>query len=264
MIATRSAAVAAAVVMVACAQATPVEGQPIARRVAAVRDGKVRMTFAARRDICGYGNSISRGGSHRMNWTSDQSSDVEYDDDCSRGPVRLVLTMDGGRIIKLRTYVGGSWRPAVGGVTDLGAVSVKEAADYLVLLAATDPGAVGREAIMPATLADSVRIWPQLFRIARNEDRPRETRKQAIFWLGQAAGDVIAPDRNPGKETDDEEVKKQAVFALSQRRNGEAVPALIQVARNNRYPEVRKTALFWLGQSADPRAISLFEEILSR
>jgi HEAT repeat protein len=57
-------------------------------------------------------------------------------------------------------------------------------------------------------------------------------------------------------------VKKQAVFALSQRRNGEAVQALIQVARNNRDPEVRRTALFWLGQTNDPRAVALFEEIL--
>jgi HEAT repeat protein len=65
-----------------------------------------------------------------------------------------------------------------------------------------------------------------------------------------------------GRETDDEEVKKQAVFALSQRRDGEAVPALIQVARNNRDPSVRRTALFWLGQTTDPRAVSLFEEIL--
>jgi hypothetical protein len=27
-------------------------------------------------------------------------------------------------------------------------------------------------------------------------------------------------------------------------------------------PELRRTALFWLGQSNDPRAIDLFEEIL--
>jgi len=37
-----------------------------------------------------------------------------------------------------------------------------------------------------------------------------------------------------------------------------------EVARNNRDPEVRRSALFWLGQSGDPRAISLFEEILRK
>jgi HEAT repeat protein len=42
------------------------------------------------------------------------------------------------------------------------------------------------------------------------------------------------------------------------------VPALINVARSNRSPAIRKSALFWLGQTNDPRAIALFEEILTR
>jgi HEAT repeat protein len=86
-----------------------------------------------------------------------------------------------------------------------------------------------------------------------------------MFWLGQAASDVVAPDNyGKGRETEDSEVKKQAVFALSQHRSGESVSALIQVARNNRNPEVRRSALFWLGQSGDPRALDVFEQILSR
>jgi HEAT repeat protein len=119
---------------------------------------------------------------------------------------------------------------------------------------------------MPVTLADSVRVWPRLFTIAKDESIPSQTRKDALFWIGQAAADKISPPetRYAVKGNEDEEVKKSAVFALSQRRNGEAVPALIQIARNNRDPEVRKSALFWLGQTADPRAISLFEEILGR
>ena len=200
-----------------------------------------------------------------MSWGSDQSPDVVYDEECSRSPVRLVLTVDDGRVTKIRTYVGGRWRPATVETTDLGAVSTKAATDYLISLASNDQGKVGREAIMPATLADSVTVWPQLFRVARGANIPSETRKQAVFWLGQAASDVVSPDHyGRERESDDSEVRKQAVFALSQRRNGEAVPALIQVARNNRDPEVRRTAIFWLGQSGDPRAISLFEEILRR
>jgi len=37
---------------------------------------------------------------------------------------------------------------------------------------------------------------------------------------------------------------------------------LIQVARTNRNPEVRKRAIFWLGQSKDERALSFIEEVL--
>lgn len=239
------------------------EGQSLASRVARVSDGKVRFTFASRPEICGFGNSISRGGSNRMNWTSDQSPDVIYDEECSRSPVRMVLSVNGGRVTKVRTYVGGRWRPMTSETTDLGAVSVRDATSYLLSLATTVDGSAGRDAIMPATLADSVTIWPQLFRIARDDGVSRETKRQAVFWLGQAASEVVSPDRSlKGLESEESEVKKQAVFALSQRRNGEAVPALIQVARNNRDPEVRRTALFWLGQSNDPRAVALFEEIL--
>jgi hypothetical protein len=40
------------------------------------------------------------------------------------------------------------------------------------------------------------------------------------------------------------------------------VPLLIDTARRNRNPVVRKQAMFWLGQSNDPRALSFFEEVL--
>jgi hypothetical protein len=44
----------------------------------------------------------------------------------------------------------------------------------------------------------------------------------------------------------------------------EGIPKLIEVARTNRNPEVRKQAYFWLGQTHDPRAVAFFEEILKR
>ncbi|HVF40120.1 MAG TPA: HEAT repeat domain-containing protein [Gemmatimonadaceae bacterium] len=243
--------------------AQSVEAQNIARRVASAPDGKVRMTYASRPDYCGHGSSISRGSTTRTNWSSDRSEDVEYENDCSRGPVRLVLHTQGGRVTKIRTHVGGRWRQPVGTVTDLGHVSAREATDFLLGLAATYETRVAREAIHPATMADSVVIWPALLRIARDNDRPRETQKQAVFWLGQAAGEKLTVHLT-GEDDVDTQIREQAVFALSQRRNAEAVPALLQVARTNRSPKVRKSALFWLGQTADPRAISLFEEILTR
>jgi len=58
-------------------------------------------------------------------------------------------------------------------------------------------------------------------------------------------------------------VKEQAVFALSQQPRDAGVPALIRIARTHPEPGVRRKALFWLGQSGDPRALALFEEILS-
>jgi hypothetical protein len=42
------------------------------------------------------------------------------------------------------------------------------------------------------------------------------------------------------------------------------VPTIVDVARSDRDPEVRKQALFWLGQSDDPWAMDFFAEVLER
>lgn len=240
--------------------------QSIAQRVASAPDGKVRMTFAARPDVCGHGTFISRGHNNRISWNDNEyNSDVEYAEYCDESPVRLVLQVSGRRVTKIRTYVGGRWRAPTGTVTDFGTVSVRAATDYLMSLAESDVSHASREAIFPLTLADSVVIWPGLVRMARNSSLTGELRKQAVFWLSQIAGDQVTSNlaNIVREDTIDREVRKQAVFALSQRR-GEGVPALLQIARTNRDPEVRKTAMFWLGQTNDPRAIALFEEILKK
>lgn len=259
---TRIAALTLGFVVVACVVPARGQAQSIAQRVSAAPDGTVRFSFAAKPGICGHDNSISHGNSSRYNWSPEASADVEYDVECDSDPVRVVLQVRGGSVHSLRTYVGGRWRPA-NAITDLGTVSTRAASDYLLSLASERDGAVAREAIMPATFADSVTVWPALAKIARDLDRPSSTRKQALFWLAMAAGDRVDRD---GESRDDPatEVKKQAVFALSQHRSNESVGTLIEVARKNRDPDVRRSALFWLGQSNDPRAVSVFEEILNR
>ena len=235
----------------------PLAAQSLAQRVQGAGDGTVRLSFAAREGVC------SRGpGSITI--LDDDDADEEWESDCEGGPVRVSLRIQGGRVADSETYVGGRWRAGRGRVTDLGVVPPQEAADLLLALAPHVSDDDGGELVTAATLADSVVVWPQLLRMARDSGIREETRRQAVFWLGQAAGhaatrglDSIA--RDSGGEI---EIRKQAVFALSQRPAEEGVPILIRIARSNRHPELRKTALFWLGQSEDPRALTLFEEIL--
>jgi hypothetical protein len=243
-------------------------GQSIASKVARVSNGTVRMTFAARPGICGSGNSIrSSNGRGRTSWGDNwnNSPDVEWETDCSMGPARVVLDRRAGELTDLRFYVGGRWRPA-SDVVDLGTVPAREAADYLLSIVQNDRGSIGRKAIFPATIADSAEIWPTLIKIARNQDLPRESRTQSVFWLGQAAGDAATANLNSLvlDNSVDREIREQAVFALSQRPRDEGVPALIAVAKTNKDPEIRKKALFWLGQSGDPRALDLFEQLLTK
>jgi HEAT repeat protein len=145
-------------------------------------------------------------------------------------------------------------------------VSSREAANFLVSFAQGDRGRMGSKAIFPATMADSADVWPALMRIARDPNVPRDTRNQSVFWLGQAAGEAVTAGLTTLVDDNsvDRDVREHAVFALSQRPKNESVPALIKVARSHRDPEIRKKALFWLGQSHDPRALDLFEELLTR
>lgn len=88
-------------------------------------------------------------------------------------------------------------------------------------------------------------------------------RGEALFWLAHMAGEKVAGTITAAIENDpDTEVKRRAVFALSQLPKSEGVPLMIDVARKNKNPAVRKQAMFWLGQSRDPRAIEFFAEIL--
>jgi HEAT repeat protein len=48
------------------------------------------------------------------------------------------------------------------------------------------------------------------------------------------------------------------------RLRGRRLPNLIEVARTNHNPQVRKKAIFWLGQSKDPRALAFFEDVLTK
>lgn len=94
-------------------------------------------------------------------------------------------------------------------------------------------------------------------------DASAKVRGQALFWLGQKAGQrAVAALEGAIVDDPDRDVRKKAVFALSQLPKDEGVPKLIAVARSHRDPEVRKQAMFWLGQSGDERAVQFFEQVL--
>lgn len=242
-------------VILAASVSSALSAQTVAERAAEARDGRIRMTFATRPGVCGHGHNISIS----------RSTD-DWESSCEEGPARVVLTMRRGTLVDVDTYVGGRWRTARGEVLDLGLVSAPEAARYLLRLATDTPTRAGKEAIFPATIADSAEVWPELIAMAKNADLPRATRKAAVFWLGQAAGEAAVGDLTALVDDDDAdlEVRESAIFALSQLRDDEGLEALMDIARNHRDRRVRKKAMFWLGQSDDPRVVDLFEEILLR
>ena len=238
-------------------------------------DGIYRFSYTARPGVCGDGAMTiyinDHDGTQRIqirgdSWTTTNS---RYRDEwsalCDQGPVRIALTVDDGRVTSLRTYVGGQWRTS-SDARDLGTINSRDAANYLVTLAERAGARVSRDAIFAATLADDFEAWRPLLRIAKNQDLNREVRKNAVFWLSQEAATAATAGLKEIIDSDDDlDVRKHAVFAISQRPTEESVPALINIVRrNNVDPRIKKQALFWLGQKDDPRALALFEEILSK
>ena len=133
------------------------------------------------------------------------------------------------------------------------------------LLAASQPDELRRRAVVGLAQRNNPQALNVLVGVAHNDKSPH-VRGQALFWLAQRAGQKVAEAAiNDAIANDPEtEVKKKAVFALTQMPSGEGVPLLIQVARTNRNAEVRKQAMFWLGQSKDERALAFIEEVLAK
>src|SRR5262245_35781391 len=222
-----------------------------------VRDGTVRLRFAARPGVYGDGRNVFvQSGRHTYIGDGDCCAR------CTNGPVHVELEMRGGKVEELDHWVGGKERGSAD--IDLGTVSAPEAADYFLELAAKARPDVGEDAVAVASLADSVEIWPKLVPLARDRKLDSEVRKQALFWLGQAAGESITRtlDVMSRDEEEDVEVRKAAVFALSQRPADEAIATLMRIARSNVHPEVRKSAFFWLAQHDEPEVADFFEKVL--
>ncbi len=100
---------------------------------------------------------------------------------------------------------------------------------------------------------------------ALNTKNSMELRKQALFWAGQNGSMDMAKLGAVYDKATEEEFKNQVIFVLSQRgKSPEAVDKLIDIAKNEKNRELRKQALFWLGQSRDPRALKALQEIVNR
>jgi hypothetical protein len=125
----------------------------------------------------------------------------------------------------------------------------------------SDAGGELREHAVFALTQSSVPGAHERIKRVAIEDRDTSVRAQALFWLAQTnvegAGAWIVARLDSEK---DDHVREQAVFALSQLQDG--TDWLLKVLRSKRDPETIRRALFWLGQSNDPRAFEELSRIL--
>lgn len=101
-----------------------------------------------------------------------------------------------------------------------------------------------------------------LLGVARNEKSTIELRKKAIFWCSQG-GASAAELGSLYTSLKDRELKEQTIFAISQLKDSGGFDRLLEIAKKDTDPEMRKKALFWLAQSNDPRVAGVIEQMLN-
>ena len=104
-----------------------------------------------------------------------------------------------------------------------------------------------------------------LLELARDKSLDDDARKNAIFQASQQrAVDLDGLARLYDDSKGEEEIQKQILFVYSQRREPAALDKLMAIARNDPNKELKKQAIFWIGQKAkyDPRAQAFLLEIL--
>ena len=232
----------------------------LAEPIVAVGAGTARFSYATRPEveICDQGVRV---GDRRMWWRSRGTDDVSGN--CRFGVAEVELEVCNGLVRDVDIVRDVDERTS--GAVDLGEVSPEAAARYLLSLAYDGATADGvEEGVLPTMLADVDDVWRDLLDMAKDRRLHEGIRKNTLFWLGQEAADAateglaeVALD-----EDENQEIRDSAIFALSQRPPDEGIPALMEVAQSGEEAATRRTAMFWLAQSNDGRAVDFFEEIL--
>ena len=241
--------------LVIAAQAA--SAQTVERRVSGAPDGNVTFHFASRADVCGDGRNYIRADDMWMGSFNDGIRSQA----CESGPIRVLLVRDGREILRISTF-GGPLADEPG-ATDLGAVPATDAAAWLLGIAGRIDGRPGRDAIMPAALADSALVTRELLAIARNTDRSRELRRSALSWVVRRRGErgeltadevsrtlvTIARDENETRS-----VRDQALSSLARLESQTSLDALVSMTTGTTEAWLARRAVEMLANSGDPRA----------
>jgi HEAT repeat protein len=117
------------------------------------------------------------------------------------------------------------------------------------------------QAMSQARTTEAMR-W--LIDLARDQRLSIEARKNALFWAGQngaALQQLVGLYDEMKGQTD---IQNQLIFVFSQRRDREAVDKLMEIASSDPDRDLRKQAIFWLGQSRDPRVQKFLLDLINR
>jgi len=263
--------IAGALTFIACAAPSmPASAQSLASRVNSAPTSRVQFEFAAKAGVCGDGLSFLSSGNGSSYYGRINIVNGVATQPCSPGPVRVVIDRADGVITNIET-VAGPLHPAEG-ATDLGTVTGRDAADFLMAIATKTDGSAGREAILPAGLADGVDITQSLVTIARDQNRPVDIRRASLSWLARdgatysdsrasSASDLLLSIARDNNET--QALRRSALGLLARVGHGTGIPALIRLATDNSSSWIGQESLRAISQSDDPRARAFLRKELT-
>ena len=174
----------------------------------------------------------------------------------------VFVRLEASRVDRVKLFSPGCAIDADGASRWLTGVPAAKSVRALTTLARATERKVADGALAALSMHAAPAALTTVVDIARSGPTPH-TRGQALFWLAQRAGtqavgaidEALAPRSRHGGE------EAGGVRARPSRAD-QGVPRLIDVARTHSNAVVRKQAMFWLGQSRDPRALAFFESVL--
>lgn len=108
--------------------------------------------------------------------------------------------------------------------------------------------------------AEGSAAW--LLERARDESESMQVRKRALFWATEAG---LSADELSGlyQTTSEPELREHLIWLISDSGGQGSIEALLDIAENDPDLDMRTRAIFWLGESDDPRAADFLLKLLA-
>ena len=274
--------------------------QSLDARIRSASSARVQFEFPGKADVCGDGQSFHSTGTGSPYYGRVNVVDGVATQQCANGPVRVVIDRADGVVTNIQTVAGPLH--TADGAADLGAVSGRDAADYLMSIAAHTDGRANRQAILPAAIADGVDASPILTSLAVDQNRPLDTRRSALSWLARDDGaassaqnakvtelllriardenetqalrralDISARSTTGGSQAlalydtmDDLALKESLIRIYAQNNDRASVDKLISIAKTDSNFTLRRRAIASLSRTQDPRVRQALQDITTR
>ena len=102
-----------------------------------------------------------------------------------------------------------------------------------------------------------------LLDVALDNAQNEAVRKQALFSAGQA-GVPSSELASLYDKLTDRDLKYQIIWVMSEAHDRSGSDKLVEIAQKDKDPEMRKKAIFWLGQKNDPRISQILLDIINK